>query len=622
VADSAPQRSGRGRLHLYLGVAPGAGKTYALLAEGCRLAASGADVVVGVAETHGRPDTDAQIRDLERVPPRRVAYRGAAFEELDLSGVLTRRPQVVLIDELAHTTVPGCRNGKRWQDVEELLDAGIDVVSCLNVQHLESLSDTAQQLTGVAVTETVPDAVAAAADRVDLLDIGPAELRDRMTRLYPPDTAERALSGYFQEGNLAALRGLGRRWIRGHSFDGTLPSATPSPRGAPIIAALAGEPEGGHVLRRAARLAATGGTELIGVYVREPSGLVQPEPPWLEGQRRLLAELGGRYAEITGADVAMAVLDFARAEHAAQLVLGATRRTRAYETLHGSVIARTIRHAGPIEVHVIPALQPPKHPLTAHLRLQPRHRRVALPPRRRLVGWLLAVVAPVAITAALTPLRSSLGLAGALLCVLLAVVASALVGGIRPAAAATVIGFLAADFFFTVPYYSLRIDRTIDVVGLIVFASVAAATGLLVDVLTTRGIQSAHSQAEADSLARLAAEALALGPGARQGMAAALRRTFELDAVAVFRRAGPGWQVIAAAGEPVPTAPDEAQFQAKLTGGDILALGGNRLAAQDARLLREFVTELGLAQERMQLRRIGPRPSGDPATDGADQPAP
>ena len=317
----------------------------------------------------------------------------------------------------------------------------------------------------------------------------------------------------------------------------------------------------------------------------------------------------------------MAILGFAHAENAAQLVLGTTRRTRGYEALHGSVIGRIISRAGQMEVHLIAALQPPKHRLTARWRLPPRQRRVELPPRRRLAGWLLAVLAPVAITVALTPFRSSLGLAGALLCVLLAVFAAALAGGIRPAAAATVIGFLAADFFFTVPYYSLRIDRAIDVAGLIVFACVAVATGLLVDVLARRGIQSAHSQAEADGLARLAAGALALGPGTRPEMASALRRTFDLDAVAVFRRAGPGWQTVAAAGGPLPATPDEAPFQAELTGGDILVLAGSRLTEQDARLLREFLTELRLGQERRQLAHISRHPGG-PHTNGADQPAP
>ncbi len=601
----AAQRAGRGRLHLFLAAAPGAGKTYALLAEGRRLAASGADVVIGVAETHGRPDTDALAGDLEVVPLRKVAHRGTAFAELDVPAVLTRRPQVVLVDELAHTVVPGGRHDKRWQDVEELLEAGIDVVSCLNVQHLESLSDPVRELTGMAVTETVPDAVAAACDRVDLLEVGPEALRERIARLYPPGTAERALAGYFAPENLAALGALGRRWVSEHGFGGP---AGPPVLGAPVIAALAGEPEGEHVLRRAAQLAAAGHSELIGVYVRRPSGLAESEPVWLEGQRRLLAELGGRYAETTGADVAMTVLDFARGERAAQLVLGTTRRTRAYEALHGSVIGRTIRHAGPVEVHLIPAFQPAKHPLTAHLGLPQRHRRVELPPRRRLVAWLLAIVAPVGVTVALTPFRSSLGLAGALLCVLLAVVATALTGGIRPAAAATVIGFLAADFFFTTPYYSLRINHAIDVVGLIVFACVAATTGLLVDVLTRRGIQSAHSQAEADSLARLTARALALGPDTRQQMAAAIRRTFDLDAVAMFQPDGEGWQMTAAAGEPLPATPDQAPFQAELTGGDVLALAGSNLTAQDARLLREFSTELRLAQEQIQLSQITPPP--------------
>ncbi len=182
-----------------------------------------------------------------------------------------------------------------------------------------------------------------------------------------------------------------QRWILEHGFDGT---AGPARRGPPIVAALAGEPEGGHVLRRAAQFAAAAQAELIGVYIRAPSGLTEAEPVWLEGQRRLLAELGGRYAEITGADVAMTILDFAHAENAAQLVLGTTRRTRAYEVLHGSVIGRIISRAGQMEVHLIAALQPPKHRLTARWRLPPRRRRVELPPRRRLAGWLLAVLAP------------------------------------------------------------------------------------------------------------------------------------------------------------------------------------------------------------------------------------
>ena len=221
----------RGKLHLFLGVAPGAGKTYAMLAEGCRRAAQGEDVVIGLVQTHRRPDTEAQARGLEVVPLRRVPYRGTAFDDLDVPAVLARNPQVVLVDELAHSLLPGARHDKRWQDVAELLDAGIDVVSCLNVQHLERLAEQACQLTGVAVGETVPDAFAARADRVDLLDVDPETLRDRISRLYPSATAMRALSGYFRLENLMALAALGRRWIREHGFG---PAASPSPGDAAL----------------------------------------------------------------------------------------------------------------------------------------------------------------------------------------------------------------------------------------------------------------------------------------------------------------------------------------------------------------------------------------------------
>ena len=217
----AGKGAGRGKLHLFLAAAPGAGKTSALLAAGHRRAALGEDVVVGLAETHGRPDTEAQAEGLEVVPLRRVAYRGTAFDELDVPAVLARRPRVVLVDELAHSVIPGGRHDKRWQDVAELLEAGIDVVSSLNVQHLASLAEAAEKLTGVAVGETVPDAFAAASDRVELLDVGPEELRERIGRIYPPGTATRALTGYFRLKNLAALAALGRRWIREHGFGQT-----------------------------------------------------------------------------------------------------------------------------------------------------------------------------------------------------------------------------------------------------------------------------------------------------------------------------------------------------------------------------------------------------------------
>ncbi len=599
----------RGRLHLYLGTAPGVGKTCALLAEGRRLAALGNDVVVGLAETHERQDTAAGLDGLEVIPRKPVAHRGAGFGEMDVQAILARHPQTVLVDELAHTNAPGSRHDKRWQDVEELLDAGVDVVSALNVQHLQSLSDQVEELTGVPVHETVPDAVAAAADRVDVIDLDPEALRRRLTWIYPPGRAEWALAGFFRPGNITVLRELADQWIRDHTHDhATGPGAAPVRHGSRIVAALTGEAEGDRVLHRAAYLAAGTGAELVGVHVRSPSGLKEPDPPWLSGQRRLLAELGGRYVQVAGEDVARAILDFTRAEHASQLVLGASRRSHGYQMLYGSVINRVVRAAGPVEVHVIPPHRPPKHPLTARLPrpARPTHRgRVPLPARRTAIGWALSVLAPLVVTALLLPARGSLGLAGALLCTLLTVVLAAVVGGLGPAAVATVTGFLAADFLYTRPYYSLRVDRLIDLVGLFVFAVIGVTVGLLVDSLARRALQMTRAQVEAESLARLVADVLAAGTMASADLVDALRRTFDLEGVALLRRTDSGWEAEAAAGPSPPATPEDAPFTAAVAGGCSLALAGGRLSAEDARLLRAFTSRLRIDQGTRQLERIG-----------------
>ena len=209
--------SGRGTLRVYLGAAPGVGKTYAMLNEAHRRAERGTDVVIGLVETHGRARTAALLAGLESVPRRRVTYRGAVLEELDVDAVLAHRPQVALVDELAHSNVPGSRNAKRWQDVEELLAAGIDVLSTVNVQHLESLNDVVRTITGVPQRETVPDEVVRAADQVELVDITPEALRRRMAHgnIYAPDKVDAALGNYFRPGNLTALRELALLWLAG-----------------------------------------------------------------------------------------------------------------------------------------------------------------------------------------------------------------------------------------------------------------------------------------------------------------------------------------------------------------------------------------------------------------------
>jgi two-component system sensor histidine kinase KdpD len=605
-------------LQVYLGIAPGAGKTYAMLAKGKRLADTGADVVVGVIETHGRADTEEMLRELELVPLRQVSYRDRTFGELDVDTLLARGPSVVLVDELAHSCVPGSRHDKRWEDVTELLDAGIDVITSLNVQHVDSLNDAVEMITGVAQRETVPDVVVASADRVEFVDIPPEGLRARIAtaKVMAPDTTEVALAGFFSEDRLAGMRELAVSWLQDH---GLLEAGSPATFGgrvdagsAPgrVVVAMTGAPEGEHVMRRASQIAGSVHAELIGVHVHEPGDPVKPEPAWLAGQRRSLVELGGRYAELAGIDVATTVLDFARTEGARQLVLGATRRSRVQELLHGSVINKAIRTAGPIEVHVIPASGAPRQlkPVTRARRFP---RRGALPAQRRLAAWVLALVAPALIALGLIPLRSSLGLAGALLSSLVAVVGVALLGGISPALLATAVGFVLSDFYYTPPLHSLRVGHLVDLVGLITFAVVAAVVGGLIDLLTHQGVQVARSNAEAENLARLAAESMVARTDLTTAMRS-IRRTFDLDGAAFFRGDDTRWQVEATVGDAQLGRPDEAPYSVEITRGRVLALAGTRITDQDARLLRVFLDTLRLARGRAVLEdlRDGKGPTG------------
>src|SRR5881275_1375535 len=383
----------RGKLRIYLGAAPGVGKTFAMLNEGKRRRARGTDVVVGLVETHGRANTAAQIGDLEVVARRRIGYRGTDFEEMDVDAVLARKAQVALIDEIAHTNVPGSRNEKRWQDVAELLDAGIDVVSTLNMQHLESVNDVVERITGIKQHETIPDAVVRAAEQVELVDMTPEALRRRMAHgnIYPPEKIDAALTNYFRSGNLAALRELALLWLADkvdeglqryraeHHITGTWEARER------VVVALTGGPEGETLIRRAARIAArSSGGDLLAVHVTRSDGLTGADPAALAAQRRLAESLGGSYHQVVGDDIPEALLTFARAENATQLVLGASRRSWLTAMLTGPGIgARTIRGSGDIDVHIV------THGQMGGGRGLPRPRG-AITLRRKIAGYLLA----------------------------------------------------------------------------------------------------------------------------------------------------------------------------------------------------------------------------------------
>jgi len=602
----------RGTLRIYLGAAPGVGKTFAMLNEGCRRKGRGTDVVVGFVETHARPRTAEQVRDLEVVPRRIIEYRGQPFEEMDADAIRGRRPEWALIDELAHTNVPGSRNEKRWQDIEELLDAGISVISTVNIQHLESLNDVVQRITGIVQRETVPDAWVRAADQIELVDMAPEALRRRLAHgnVYAPDKVDAALANYFRIGNLAALRELALMWladqveesIHQYMVDHGISAAWETRER--VVVALTGAPGGETLIRRAARMAQRTKGDLLGVHVRSATGLAGPPTELLERHRRLLEELGGTYNEIVAADPPMGLVDFARAEHATQLVLGSSQRSRWHELTRGSVINAVIRQAGDIDVHVISTRPDSPEGDTEKQRLPRRGSRgsVGLSPRRQSLGWVLAAVGLPLLTVVLVVMRSQVGLPSDLLLYLLMVLAVATVGGTWPGLGAAVAADLLANWFFIPPIHTLTISAAQNVLALVVFLAAAGMASWLVGYAARRAGEAARARSEAAALARLAG-ALLREDDSLAELVGQLRATFGLQAVSVLHRDGDGsWHADAATGEPTPSRPEEATDTVPLDRDSVLAITGPELSADDLRVLHAFTDQMTVALRSRKLR--------------------
>jgi two-component system sensor histidine kinase KdpD len=365
-----PQR--RGRLRIYLGMAAGVGKTYAMLNEGRRRRSRGADVIVGFVETHQRPITEQQIADLEIIPRKKIPYRSVTLEEMDVEAILARHPQVVLVDELAHTNAPGSRNEKRYQDVEDLLDAGISVISTLNVQHLESLNDIVESITGVRQRETLPDKILDEADEIELIDIAPDALRSRLRHgnIYPADRIQQALNSYFSISNLTALRELALRRTAEKTED-QLEQLMRHPNGQPeplwgttaterVMVAFDGRTHAQQLLRTAWRLAHSFKAPLLAVTVVR--GVVVGGKPDAATQEvaRLAADLGADVLMLEGKDVAATLARAAREFHATQIVIGQPMRTRWQEFWRPSVVNRLLRQPTGAAVYVVPN-QPDAH---------------------------------------------------------------------------------------------------------------------------------------------------------------------------------------------------------------------------------------------------------------------
>lgn len=351
----------RGQLRIYLGAAPGVGKTYAMLGEAHRRLERGTDVVAAVVETHGRNKTAKLLEGIEMIPPRYVEYRGARFPELDVEAVLRRHPQVVLVDELAHTNTPGSKNPKRWQDVQEILDAGITVISTVNIQHLEGLNDVVEQITGIEQKEKIPDEIVRAADQVELVDITPEALRRRLAHgnVYAAERVDAALSNYFRTGNLTALREIALLWLA-DQVDAALEkyradkkiTATWEARER-VVVAVTGGPESETLVRRASRIASKSSAELMVVHVIRGDGLAGVSAPQLGRVRELATSLGATMHTVVGDDVPTALLDFAREMNATQLVVGTSRRSRWARLFDEGIGARTVQESGGIDVHMV-----------------------------------------------------------------------------------------------------------------------------------------------------------------------------------------------------------------------------------------------------------------------------
>ncbi|MGI4975667.1 MAG: ATP-binding protein [Janthinobacterium lividum] len=489
----------RGRLKVFLGAAPGVGKTWEMLSQARRRLSAGTDVLAGVIETHNRAGTIAEARGIPTLALRDVEYRGQTLREFDLDAALARRPALLLVDELAHTNAPGSRHAKRWEDVAELVAAGLEVWATLNVQHLESLNDDVARITGVRVSETLPDHVLDAADEIELIDVPPAELRARLEdgRIYAAETAARALDGFFREGNLASLRELALRraaahvdgdvrdWMRRAGVSGAWPS------GERVLALVGPDPGASAVVRRAKRLAEALQAPWTVLHVERATSLLVARPALA-----LAAQLGADLdTRIGGADLVATTLAVARERSATHLVLG-RGHAPLWRRLSGRTVgAALIQRAPDLVIHILPASDAPPRPA-------PRR------PREPWWRWPAAAGLVAATTALGCALRALVPAEAMGMLYLAAIVAGASAWGLRAALAMAVASFLAWDFFFLPPLYTVSIGSPSDLIALGVFALVATLSGGLASRVRA---EAQAAQARVEGLRRIAAFSRRLG---------------------------------------------------------------------------------------------------------------
>ncbi|NGZ10067.1 MAG: sensor histidine kinase KdpD [Nitrospira sp. LK70] len=481
-------RHAEGKLKVFFGANPGVGKTYAMLQAAHEQRRDGADVVIGVVETHGRVETQALVNGLEVIPRRAVEYRGTVLQEFDLDAALVRHPAVILIDELAHSNAPGMRHAKRWQDVQELLKAGVTVYTTVNVQHLESLNDVVAQITGVRVRETVPDSVLERADDVELIDLPPDDLLQRLKdgKVYVPEQIQHAIQNFFAKGNLIALRELALRrtaervdqqmevYRRDHAVVRTWPAAET------IMVCVNMKPRGPRLIRAARQMAADLHAKWIAVYVQIPRHLrsMQTERDQLVQTFRLAEQLGAETVTLTGDNVAQELLNYAGSRNATKIIVGKPIRSIWKEWLFGSVVSDLVHQSGDIDIYVITGEAGEGQPLVQH----------SLRRTSEMSGYVYALFGVVVATAVAWLMFPYFAAANLIMMYLIAVIVIAIRRGRGPSVLASVLSVAAFDFFFVPPHLSFAVS---DIQYLLTFG-VMLVVALVISNLAVR----LHQQAE------------------------------------------------------------------------------------------------------------------------------
>lgn len=592
----------RGELRIYLGAAPGVGKTFAMLGEAHRRRERGTEVVVGLVETHGRDKTASLLQDLEVVPRRVLRHRELEVSEMDVDAILARGPEVAVVDELAHTNAPGSRNEKRWQDVEELLEAGIDVLSTVNVQHLESLNDVVERITGVRQRETVPDEVVRRAEQVELIDITPEALRRRLAHgnVYPADRIDAALGNYFRLGNLTALRELALLWVadqvdvalqRYRSEKEITDTWETRER---VVVSITGGPESETLIRRARRIATRAGAELLVVHVLRGDGLSGVTPEHIARSRKITEDVGATFHSVVGDDVPTALLEFARGVNATQLVLGTSRRSRVARAFDEGIGAAVVQESGAIDVHMV-THDESRRGLRWKTGADP------LSWQRRSLGWVLSLVLPAAVTALGMLWRDELDFSTDLVAFLLATCVVAIAGGLGPALLCAVAGAGLLNYFFTEPYYSLAVRTPENVITLAAMVIVATVVALTVDRAARLAEQGARARTEAALLASYARTVLT-SPYPLARLLEKIRVNFGLESVVLLERRDGAWTRVECAGQ--DRGPES---EVTVTADVRLKLSGRVLPASDQRVLEAAAgqTFMALRQQRMAADALG-----------------